>query len=323
MTVEEFPEGKRRAEAYRAGAVVIGCDPDFLRALAQVESAERFGVGGGEFPQRFEPHLMWPDRFGWRDSLAMSEAKRERLARDADAENRERRLRATSMGAFQILGRWHETLGHANAAAMRQAFMSARAAQVRGVARYIEDAGLSAAARAEDLEAFALGYNGSGQPEVYAGKLREALRRVRGRGDVLVLSRGDRGATVRDIQRRLGVQVDGRFGPETDAAVRDLQRQRGLTVDGIVGRQTWGALAGEDAGIEARNREAKGARLDVQSRIEAGVSVLSSGLAATRYGAPEWVPGALWALGIGAAVVMVGTIIYRRHILNGQKGGRQ
>jgi peptidoglycan hydrolase-like protein with peptidoglycan-binding domain len=38
------------------------------------------------------------------------------------------------------------------------------------------------------------------------------------------------------------VQVDGIFGPKTDAAVRAFQQSKNLTVDGIVGPKTWGAL---------------------------------------------------------------------------------
>lgn len=44
------------------------------------------------------------------------------------------------------------------------------------------------------------------------------------------------------LQEALGVQVDGTFGPETEAAVRHLQGRRGLTVDGVVGPRTWKAL---------------------------------------------------------------------------------
>jgi peptidoglycan hydrolase-like protein with peptidoglycan-binding domain len=38
------------------------------------------------------------------------------------------------------------------------------------------------------------------------------------------------------------LEVDGIFGPRTEAAVRDFQRNENLSVDGIVGRQTWTAL---------------------------------------------------------------------------------
>jgi peptidoglycan hydrolase-like protein with peptidoglycan-binding domain len=50
------------------------------------------------------------------------------------------------------------------------------------------------------------------------------------------------GNPVSQLQEALHVQVDGTFGPETEAAVRRLQARDGLTVDGVVGPQTWSAL---------------------------------------------------------------------------------
>lgn len=38
------------------------------------------------------------------------------------------------------------------------------------------------------------------------------------------------------------LDVDGIFGPNTEAAVRDFQQNENLSVDGIVGKQTWTAL---------------------------------------------------------------------------------
>lgn len=65
-----------------------------------------------------------------------------------------------------------------------------------------------------------------------------------------VVSLGDSGEAVSALQYMLSVisafydvippvQVDGTFGPATDAAVRAFQQAAGLTVDGIVGEKTW------------------------------------------------------------------------------------
>ncbi|MBT8227282.1 MAG: peptidoglycan-binding protein [Dactylosporangium sp.] len=61
------------------------------------------------------------------------------------------------------------------------------------------------------------------------------------------LREGDGGHAVRSVQyllraRGYSIEVDGIFGPRTDATVRAFQRDRGLDVDGIVGPLTWGAV---------------------------------------------------------------------------------
>jgi peptidoglycan hydrolase-like protein with peptidoglycan-binding domain len=66
------------------------------------------------------------------------------------------------------------------------------------------------------------------------------------------LRRGDSGALVRELQKKLGVTVDGIFGPATEAAVRDYQRRIGLKDDGIVGMYTWAAL--ENGAVPALNQ---------------------------------------------------------------------
>jgi len=60
---------------------------------------------------------------------------------------------------------------------------------------------------------------------------------------------GSSGADVRRLQRLFVMmkllnfdEIDGAFGPKTDAAVRDFQSSNGLTTDGVVGPQTWNAL---------------------------------------------------------------------------------
>lgn len=49
---------------------------------------------------------------------------------------------------------------------------------------------------------------------------------------------------VRLVQAKVGVVVDGDFGPKTEAAVRAFQRAHGLVPDGIVGPKTWAVLDG-------------------------------------------------------------------------------
>jgi peptidoglycan hydrolase-like protein with peptidoglycan-binding domain len=62
-----------------------------------------------------------------------------------------------------------------------------------------------------------------------------------------VVRQGDRDHPVKTLQyllreRGQGVDVDGIFGPQTDAAVRAFQQQKNLTVDGDVGPKTWSGL---------------------------------------------------------------------------------
>lgn len=53
---------------------------------------------------------------------------------------------------------------------------------------------------------------------------------------------GDKGASVKEIQRLLGITADGDFGKGTKRAVRNFQASRGLVVDGIVGNNTYAQL---------------------------------------------------------------------------------
>ena len=58
----------------------------------------------------------------------------------------------------------------------------------------------------------------------------------------LTLRRGATGALVEQLQKKIGVNPTGNFGPVTEAAVRNFQRAKNLVPDGIVGPKTWAAL---------------------------------------------------------------------------------
>ncbi len=64
---------------------------------------------------------------------------------------------------------------------------------------------------------------------------------------LVTLKRGDKGEAVSGVQHRLNwedihIEIDGDFGPQTEAGVIEFQQRRGMTADGIVGPQTWRAL---------------------------------------------------------------------------------
>jgi hypothetical protein len=55
---------------------------------------------------------------------------------------------------------------------------------------------------------------------------------------------GSKGQAVKNVQKLLGVNPDGEFGPGTDAAVKSFQKGKGLKVTGIVDANTFKALKG-------------------------------------------------------------------------------
>jgi hypothetical protein len=56
------------------------------------------------------------------------------------------------------------------------------------------------------------------------------------------LRRGHTDELVRKIQAKVGAEVTGHFGADTEAAVRNFQLKRDLVPDGIVGPKTWAEI---------------------------------------------------------------------------------
>ncbi|MEM9106162.1 MAG: peptidoglycan-binding protein [Pseudomonadota bacterium] len=57
-----------------------------------------------------------------------------------------------------------------------------------------------------------------------------------------ILKRGLKGAPVKRLQEKLGIDADGDFGPGTEKAVKEFQQANGLAVDGIAGPDTFTAM---------------------------------------------------------------------------------
>jgi peptidoglycan hydrolase-like protein with peptidoglycan-binding domain len=90
----------------------------------------------------------------------------------------------------------------------------------------------------------------------------------------IMLSTGSEGRQVRLLQRELGIQTDGVYGPETEAAVKQFQATRGLVVDNMVGPMTSAALARQAppvfSGAAVLDQLTEGARGNVSADSHGG-----------------------------------------------------
>lgn len=244
--------------AIRETAQQIGCSVAALEAVIAVEASGRWYHADGSFIRRLEPHHL-PDYIrravgfsgNWRDSLRISRRDRARMFKTAYDIDPEAACYAASWGAFQFMGFNATYCGFDSAVSMCHAFEKDVNAQLAAFVGFCQHTGADGALRAQDWHTFARLYNGTGQPAVYARKIERAFTRANnGTGSPTILRMGDRGASVRELQRALAsngyaVDVDGVFGPQTLDAVRDYQNDHGLAVDGVVGARTWASLRAE------------------------------------------------------------------------------
>jgi TP901 family phage tail tape measure protein len=63
-----------------------------------------------------------------------------------------------------------------------------------------------------------------------------------GGGGLSTIKLGSSGDLVKQLQKALGISIDGIFGKATLNAVKAFQKKNGLTADGIVGSKTWSKL---------------------------------------------------------------------------------
>ncbi len=67
----------------------------------------------------------------------------------------------------------------------------------------------------------------------------------------MLLKKGSTGDNVKQIQTYLGIDVDGDFGPGTEAAVKEYQQKNNLYPDGIVGDKTWTLMFGNTRCVDS------------------------------------------------------------------------
>ncbi len=258
-------------------ATGAGLGAAVLLAVVEVESAVRTHAmveGRAEPLIRFEGHYF--DRrlsgvarekaraSGLADPKAgavanpASQAARWEMLRRASAIDRVAALESVSWGLGQVMGAHWQMLGYPSVDALVEEARSGTEGQCRLMLRYIERAGLTAALRRRDWEAFERGYNGPAfRRHGYDRKLATAYARharhaseaagaAPGTG-VRLLRRGTSGPDVGDLQTVLAalgypLRCDGVFGRATADAVRRFQSDKRLAADGVVGPATRAAL---------------------------------------------------------------------------------
>ena len=73
----------------------------------------------------------------------------------------------------------------------------------------------------------------------------------------MLLKKGNRGESVKQLQKALNLYPDGIFGEVTEEAVKAFQSSNGLKQDGIVGDKTWDALPKPNYGFGGILKQSK------------------------------------------------------------------
>jgi hypothetical protein len=306
----------------------LGCEEAAIRAVFEVEAPGRGFRRDGSLLRRFEPHHvptnLWADmgfrprqdQAPWRAALRLKQASRDSMFEIAFAQNPGAALRATSWGLPQIMGFNAKDAGYDSARDMVEAMADSEDTQVMAFVTLILSWGLDGSIRGHDWQTFEARYNGGGFGGAYARKIEAAYRRHSGKASPQVLRLGSSGPGVRKVQAALGIEEDGRFGPETKAAVKEFQAQARLPEDGVVGRRTWEALKRARQGVASpKVQPTKTDRLlgIVQDVAGKGAPFAVGGAGVTRAldAAPEGAVNLLWYGGAGLALLVGALIVWR------------
>lgn len=180
---------------YAKAAEELGADERSIKAVAAVESSGAgFTVIDGEQRPVIRLEAHWFGKLtgyayndshpqiscrAWTPSLA-ARSQREAWAQfdEAAALDEGAAIQATSWGAFQLMGFHYKNLGYESPQAMR-ADLGTEQGQLDAFVRFIKaDAVLLDALRRQDWHSFAGRYNGTGQIDVYAGRMARAYEQA-------------------------------------------------------------------------------------------------------------------------------------------------
>lgn len=254
-------------EEYQSASSELSIPVERIKAVAEVESSgENFwNINGVNKPAvRHEAH--WFGKFtkyiynnshpeisssSWNPQLAAGtrlgawKQHEEALALDANAA-----YKSASWGPFQLMGFHWDSLGYDSPKAMVDAMYTTKG-QLESFVKFIKvNPTIWRALQTEDYETFELHYNGGGYGGAYASKIRAAVSRNlfgKNTGNSAtsghpVIKLGSQGEDVKEVQKKLGLNPDGFFGPQTHMAVYLYQLDHGLEADGVVGPITLATL---------------------------------------------------------------------------------
>lgn len=329
---------------FQQAAERLGCDGAAIRAVWEVEAGGRHFLDDGSVIRRFEPHQFPREHWGrigygaqfltarqrasaarrgwvgtlrpWQLSVLQSS---EPMFERAVSVDQRAAISASSWGAPQIMaGMNHRAAGFSSPEDMVRHMADGAPQQLGAFVQLLEGWGLAPALRGHDWRAFAARYNGSGQVDHYARLIEAAYRRHSGgAASAVVLRVGARGASVAKLQRALGIDDDGAFGPQTLAAVRQVQKDAGLPVDGVVGHRTWAAI--RDLAESAPEPEAQDTVADARIDLSAQITGATGAVMAVAAAAGELrkaLPDDLYVLmmwgAAGAVALHVAAIALRR-----------
>jgi len=244
--------------AIAAAAAKLDCEIAAVRAVMQVESRGGF-LPDGRPRILFERHYFsrltngvhnheHPDISATKSGgYSGGAAEHDRLARAASLDL-PAAIRSTSWGAFQVMGDHFKRLGFATPQAFALAMCESEDRHLEAFVAFVRFNKLDDELRRHDWAGFARGYNGPNYKiNRYDEKMAAAYRlfamgEARADGGRPNLRMGDDGPDVVTLQRALGLNPDGDFGPATKASVVKFQKSKGLVADGFVGPMTWRAM---------------------------------------------------------------------------------